>query len=134
MHSILHGIPFLLKDNIVTVDETETTRGSSVPRGSKIGFEASIVKILRSAGAVILGKANLSKFGGFRHSNASTSWSAQGGQATGIFWLGRKPSGSSTGSAIGVGLGLVSASFGTEVYDPILKPLSCLCGFSLPSS
>ena len=119
LYSILHGIPFLLKDNIVTIDETETTCGSSVLRGSKVGFEASIVKILRNARAVILGKANLSEFAGYRHSNASTGWSARGGQATGIFWPGMKPSGSSTGSVISVGLGLVSASFGTEIYDPV---------------
>ncbi|KAH6714500.1 amidase signature domain-containing protein [Leptodontidium sp. MPI-SDFR-AT-0119] len=122
VRSVLHGIPFLLKDNIFTLDDTETTCGSTVLRGSKLGSEASVVKLLRDAGAVILGKANLSEFVGFRYTNASTGWSARGGQASGIFWPGMKPSGSSTGSAISVGLGLVSASFGTETTSSIVSP------------
>ena len=105
----------MLKDNIVTLDATETTSGSTVLLGSKSTSEATIVNMLRKAGIVILGKSNLSEFAGFRHTNARTGWSARGDQATGIFWPTQKPSGSSTGSAISVGLGLATAAFGTEV-------------------
>ncbi|OTA54148.1 amidase signature enzyme, partial [Hypoxylon sp. EC38] len=120
--SVLHGIPVLLKDNIVTFDATETTSGSTVLLGSKSQSEAVFVDELRKAGAIILGKSNLSEFSGFRHTNATTSWSARGGQATGIFWPGQKPSGSSTGSAISVGLGLVTAAFGTETISSLVSP------------
>ncbi|KAI1131859.1 amidase signature domain-containing protein [Nemania abortiva] len=120
--SILHGIPILLKDNIITLDGTETTSGSTVLLGSKSGSEATIVDRLRQAGVVILGKSNLSEFAGFRHNHARTGWSARGGQATGIFWPGQKPSGSSTGSAISVGLGLATAALGTETVSSIVSP------------
>ncbi len=108
----------------MTSDATETTGGSSVLLGSRSSSEAAIVNMLRKAGVVILGKSNMSEFAGFRHTNADTSWSARGGQATGIFWLGQKPSGSSTGSAISVGLGLAAAAFGTEVRITYLSILS----------
>ncbi|KAK0739056.1 amidase [Apiosordaria backusii] len=129
--SALHGIPFLLKDNIVTLDQTTATCGSTALLGTIPPAEAGIVTILRKAGAIILGKANLSEFSGFRHTNASTGWSARGGQATGIFWPNMKASGSSTGSAACVGLGLAFASFGTETVSSIVTPSekSCVVGF-----
>ncbi|KAK0657888.1 amidase signature domain-containing protein [Cercophora newfieldiana] len=134
--SPLHGVPFLLKDNIISLDRTEATCGSTVLLGTSPATEAAIVTILRKAGAVVLGRANLSEFAGFRHTNATTGWSPRGGQATGIFWPNMKASGSSTGSAISVGLGLTFASFGTETVSSLVSPSekSCVVGLKPTSN
>ncbi|KAK4032923.1 amidase signature domain-containing protein [Parachaetomium inaequale] len=117
--SALHGMPCLLKDNIVTLDKTQATCGSAALLGTAPAAEAGIATILRKAGAVLLGRTNLSEFAGFR-----------GGQATGIFWPNMKASCSSTGSAISVGLGLAFASFGTETVSSLVSPSekSCVVG------
>ncbi|KAK4449770.1 amidase signature domain-containing protein [Podospora aff. communis PSN243] len=129
--SALHGVPILLKDNVVTLDKTASTSGSAVLIGTLPTAEASIVVLLRRAGLILFGKANVSEFAGFRHTNATTGWSPRGGQATGIFWPNMKASGSSTGSAIAVGLGLAFASFGTETVSSLVSPAekSCVVGF-----
>ncbi|KAH7127630.1 amidase signature domain-containing protein [Dactylonectria macrodidyma] len=113
--SMLHGLPFLLKDNIATLNRIEATSGSTVLLGTRPSVEAGVVKRLREAGAVILSTANLSEFAGFRHTNASTGWT----------------SGSSTGSATSVGLGLTLAGLGTETVSSIVSPAekSCVVGF-----
>lgn len=83
--SLLHGLPFPLKNNISALNRIEATSSSTVLPGARPSAEAGIVKRLREAGALILGTANLSEFAGFRHTNANPGWSARGGQATGIF-------------------------------------------------
>lgn len=99
----------------MTDDSTESTCGSNVLLGIRSSFEAPIVQRLRKAGMIILGKANVSEFAGFRSTNGTTAWSPRGGQATGIFYPNMKAFGSSSGSAISVGLGTAFASLGTEV-------------------
>ncbi|KAK3362182.1 amidase signature domain-containing protein [Lasiosphaeria ovina] len=124
---ILHGIPFLLKDNIPTLDGTESTAGSYVLLGSKPRKEADIVERLRVAGAVILGKANLAEFSGFRSTNGSTGWSPRGGQVTGPYYENQKVSGSSSGSGVAVSLGLCAASIGTQTIFSIVNPSERNC-------
>ncbi|KAF2127452.1 amidase signature enzyme [Dothidotthia symphoricarpi CBS 119687] len=118
----LHGLPILLKDNIPTLDCTETTCGSLALLGCKPPDEAVVVTGLRKAGAVILGKANMAEWAGFRSTNGCSGWSPRGGQMTGIFWPGMKSSGSSTGSAIATALGLCFAAVGTETCYSITAP------------
>jgi amidase len=93
----------------------EATAGSYALVGAKPKLEATVVRKLREAGAIILGKANLSEWANCRWTNAGTGWTARGGQCTGAFFPNMKASGSSTGSAVGTSLGLAFASIGTEV-------------------
>jgi amidase len=118
--SLLHGIPILLKDNIVTLDAMEATCGSYALIGAKPAKESAAVTILRNAGAIILGKANLAEWAGFRSTSGCSGWSARGRQSQGIYHPGQKPSGSSSGSAISTALGLCFASIGSEVSLEIL--------------
>jgi amidase len=111
----LHGIPILLKDNISTIDNTDTTCGSMALIGAKSAREATIVTALRSSGAIVLGKANMAEWSGFRSTSGCSGWSARGGQTTGVFYPNTKASGSSSGSAVAVALGLCFAALGTEV-------------------
>lgn len=106
----------------MTHDSTESTCGSTVLLGIRSSFEAPIVQRLRKAGVIILGKANMTEFAGFRSTNGTTAWSPRGGQATGIFYPNMKAFGSSSGSAISVGLGTALASLGTEVRTKKGKP------------
>lgn len=99
----------------MTHDSTESSCGSTVLLGIRYSFEAPVVQRLREAGVIILGKANMTEFAGFRSTNGTTAWSPRGGQATGIFYPNMKAFGSSSGCAISVGLGTVFASLGTEV-------------------
>lgn len=99
----------------MTHDRTETTCGSTVLLGIRSSFKAPAVQRLRKAGAIILGKANMTEFAGFRSANGTTAWRPRGGQATGIFYPNMKAFGSSSGCAISVGLGTAFASLGTEV-------------------
>ncbi len=112
----LHGVPIMLKDNIVTLDQMEGTSGSHALIGSKPAHESTVATKLRGAGVVLLGKTNLSEWANARWSNASTGWSPRGGQRTGPFYPRMKASGSSTGSAVATTLGLTFASLGTEVW------------------
>ena len=120
----LHGIPVVLKDNIATVDRMETTAGSLALVGSRPRHEAYVVKRLREAGALILGKANLSEWANFRSNNSSSGWSARSGQARNPYVLDRSPCGSSSGSAVAVSANLAAAALGTETDGSVLCPSS----------
>jgi amidase len=123
----LHGIPILLKDNIDTTDKTNTTAGSLALLGSRPAREAPAVAKLRAAGAVILGKANLSEWANFRSNNSSSGWSARGGQVKNPYVLDRNPCGSSAGSAAAVAASLCVVAIGSETDGSIVCP-SSLCG------
>lgn len=120
----LHGIPVVLKDNIATTDKMETTAGSLALAGSRPRKEAYVVTKLREAGAVVLGKANLSEWANFRSSRSSSGWSARGGQVRNPYVLDRTPCGSSSGSAVAVAANLTAVSLGTETDGSILCPSS----------
>lgn len=122
MRGPLHGIPVLIKDNIDTGDGMQTTAGSLALLGSKPARDAFVVRRLREAGAIILGKANMSEWANFRSSHSSSGWSARGGQALNPYVLDRSPCGSSSGSASAVAASLVPASLGTETDGSILCP------------
>jgi amidase len=111
----LHGIPILLKDNIVTLDGMNSSCGSYALVDARPTEESAIVTALRKAGVVILGKTNMAQWSGFRSTSGCSGWSARGGQCTGPFWKGMKTSGSSSGSAVATALGLGFAALGTEV-------------------
>jgi amidase len=123
----LHGIPLLLKDNIDTDDRTLTTAGSLALVSSRPAAEATVARRLREAGALLLGKANLSEWANFRSSRSSSGWSARGGQTRNPYVLDRNPCGSSAGSAAAVAASLCAAALGTETDGSIVCP-SSLCG------
>jgi len=118
----LHGIPILLKDNIATADRMETTAGSLALVGARVARDAFVARKLREAGAILLGKTNLSEWANFRSSTSSSGWSGRGGQALNPYVLDRSPCGSSSGSAIAVAANLAAASLGTETDGSILSP------------
>ena len=120
----LHGIPILLKDNIDTTDRMETTAGSLALLGVKRAHDAHVAARLREAGAVLLGKANMSEWANFRSTHSSSGWSARGGQARNPYALDRTPCGSSSGSATAVAANLCVAAVGTETDGSILCPAS----------
>ncbi|KAG7451518.1 amidase signature enzyme [Guyanagaster necrorhizus] len=122
---VLHGIPILLKDNIATVasEGMNTTAGSFSLLDSIVPDDAGIVKRLRKAGAIILGKANLSEFAHFR-GNLASGWSGRGGQAKGAYFPGADPCGSSSGSGIAASIGLAAVTLGTETDGSITCPSS----------
>ncbi|MEO5579982.1 MAG: amidase [Gemmatimonadaceae bacterium] len=120
----LHGIPILLKDNIGTRDRMTTTAGSYALEGSIPSRDAFIVQRLRAAGAVLLGKANLSEWANFRSTHSSSGWSARGGQAKNPYALDRNPCGSSSGSGAAVSANYCVISVGTETDGSIVCPAS----------
>ncbi len=120
----LHGIPIVLKDNIDTADRMQTTAGSLALLGAKRERDAYVAERLRAAGAVLLGKANMSEWANFRSSHSSSGWSARGGQALNPYALDRTPCGSSSGSASAVSANLCAVSLGTETDGSILCPAS----------
>lgn len=111
----LHGVPVLVKDNIVTNEPLEATSGSLALLGCRPARESPAVTKLRDAGAVILGTSNLSEWANFRSSPSDSGWSARGGQTYGAYHEKQNPSGSSSGSAVGVDTGLCVLALGTEV-------------------
>lgn len=121
----LHGIPILLKDNIATGDRMSTTAGSLALEGYRAAEDAPLVKRLREAGAVILGKGNMSEWANFRSSNSVSGWSSRGGQTRNPYALDRTPSGSSSGSAVAVAASLCAAAIGTETDGSITSPAAC---------
>ena len=124
----LHGVPILVKDNLDTADRMTTTAGSLVLEGSIAPRDAFIVKKLRDAGAVLLGKANLSEWANFRSTHSSSGWSSRGGQGRNPYALDRNPSGSSSGSAGAVAASYCAAAVGTETDGSIVSPSSyCSC-------
>jgi len=120
----LHGIPVVLKDNIATTDSMETTAGSLALLGSRPRKEAFVAARLREAGAVILGKTNLSEWANFRSSSSTSGWSARGGQVRNPYVIDRSPCGSSSGSAVAVAANLTAVAVGTETDGSILCPSS----------
>ena len=118
----LHGIPILLKDNIDTADRMNTTAGSLALLGAHPTQDATAAAKLRRAGAILLGKANMSEWANFRSSHSSSGWSGRGGQARNPYALDRTPCGSSSGSAIAVAANLAPAALGTETDGSILCP------------
>lgn len=123
----LHGIPILLKDNIATHDRTTTTAGSLALEGSIPERDAFIAERLRAAGAVLLGKTNLSEWANFRSTRSTSGWSSRGGQCRNPYALDRDPSGSSSGSAVAVSANLCAAAVGSETDGSIVSPSSA-CG------
>jgi amidase len=120
----MHGLAVLLKDNIATADRMATTAGSLALAGLQAKADAHIVTRLRVAGAVILGKTNLSEWANFRSTRSSSGWSSRGGQTLNPYDLGRSPSGSSSGSAAAVAAGLCVFAVGTETDGSIISPAS----------
>ena len=120
----LHGIPVLVKDNIDTADKMMTTAGSIALNGHKAANDAFIVSQLRKAGAVLLGKTNLSEWANFRSSRSSSGWSSRGGQTINPCVLDRNPCGSSSGSGVAVAANLCAVAVGTETDGSIIAPAS----------
>jgi len=118
----LHGIPVLVKDNIATADRMATTAGSLALVGAKPPADAAVAARLRAAGAVILGKANLSEWANFRSSNSSSGWSARGGQCKNPYALDRSPCGSSSGTAAAIAANFAAVGVGTETDGSIVCP------------
>lgn len=120
--SPLHGIPILLKDNIDTADRMRTTAGSLALMNSTPARDAFIVQRLRDAGAVILGKTNMSEWANFRSTRSSSGWSGRGGQCKNPYILDRNPCGSSSGSGAATSANLTAGSIGTETDGSIVCP------------
>ena len=123
----LHGIPVLVKDNVATRDRMQTTAGSLALAGVTPPRDAFLVERLRAAGAVLLGKANLSEWANFRSTHSSSGWSGRGGQCRNPYALDRTPSGSSSGSGVAVAANLCAVAIGTETDGSIVSPSTC-CG------
>ena len=123
----LHGIPVLIKDNIDTGDKMMTTAGSIALEGHIAAKDAFIVKQLREAGAVLLGKTNLSEWANFRSSRSTSGWSSRGGQTKNPCMLDRNPSGSSSGSGAAAAANLCAVAVGTETDGSVIAP-SSFCG------
>ncbi|MGA9397651.1 MAG: amidase [Anaerolineaceae bacterium] len=123
----LHGIPILLKDNLDTHDRMQTTAGSLALEGSIASRDAFLVKRLRSSGAIILGKTNLSEWANFRGKHSVSGWSSRGGLTRNPYVLDRTACGSSSGSAAAVAASLCAGAFGTETDGSIICP-SQTCG------
>ena len=118
----LHGIPIMLKDNIDTADRMATTAGSLALVGSRPAKDAAVAARLRAAGAVILGKTNLSEWANYRSARSSSGWSSRGGQTRNPYALDRSPGGSSSGSGVAVAADFCTAAIGTETDGSIVSP------------
>ncbi|MEN9526742.1 MAG: hypothetical protein RLY56_693 [Pseudomonadota bacterium] len=127
----LHGVPILLKDNIESLDPMPTTAGSLALARSQATRDADLVARLRAAGAVILGKTNLSEWANFRSTRSMSGWSAVGGQTGNAYDPKRNPSGSSSGSATAAARSFCAVAIGTETDGSILSPaaLNGIVGF-----
>ncbi|HEY7825949.1 MAG TPA: amidase family protein, partial [Candidatus Acidoferrales bacterium] len=120
----MHGIPVLIKDNIGTSDRMMTTAGSLALVGSTPPKDSGVARQLRAAGAVILGKTNLSEWANFRSAHSSSGWSGRGGQTRNPYALDRNPCGSSSGSGAAVSANLCAATVGSETDGSIVCPSS----------
>lgn len=118
----LHGIPVMIKDNIDTFDKMQTTAGSLALAGNIAEIDAFIVKKLRDAGAVLIGKTNLSEWANFRSTTSSSGWSGRGGQVRNPYCLDRSPCGSSSGTGAAVAANLCTIGIGTETNGSIVCP------------
>src|SRR5256885_2008339 len=123
----LHGIPVLVKDNVATRDRMQSTAGSLALSGVTPPRDAFLVERLRAAGAVLLGKANLSEWANFRSTRSSSGWSGRGGQCRNPYALDRTPCGSSSGSGVAVSANLCAVAIGTATDGSIVCP-STMCG------
>ncbi len=120
----MHGIPVLIKDNIDTSDRMQTTAGSLALLGSKPARDSFVAQRLRDAGAVILGKTNLSEWANIRSSHSSSGWSGRGGQTKNPYALDRNPCGSSSGSGAATAANLCAVAVGTETDGSVVCPAS----------
>jgi amidase len=120
----LHGIPVLIKDNIDTADRMQTTAGSLALLGSRPTLDSFVAQRLREAGAVILGKTNLSEWANIRSAHSTSGWSGRGGQTKNPYALDRNPCGSSSGSGAAVAANLCAAAVGTETDGSVVCPSS----------
>ncbi len=118
----LHGIPVVIKDNIATGDDMHTSAGSLALAGTPAPRDAFIVAKLRDAGAVLLGKTNLSEWANFRSTRSTSGWSARGGQTKNPYALDRNPSGSSSGTGVAIAASLATVGVGTETDGSIVSP------------
>jgi amidase len=118
----LHGIPILIKDNIATADRMMTTAGSLALVGSKPPKDSFVAQKLRAAGAVILGKTNLSEWANIRSSHSTSGWSGRGGLTRNPYALDRNPCGSSSGTGAGISANLAEIGIGTETDGSIVCP------------
>ncbi|KAK4086097.1 hypothetical protein Purlil1_9626 [Purpureocillium lilacinum] len=118
----LHGVPILLKNNIATKDKMNNTAGSYALLGATVPRDSTIARKLRDAGAIILGKSNMSQWSNWRSRNFSNGWSSHGGQTLGAYYQNQDPEGSSSGSAVAVSVGLAAAAIGTETLGSVLAP------------
>ena len=123
----LHGLPVLVKDNIATGDRMSTSAGSLALDGVRAPRDAHVVKRLRDAGAVILGKTNLSEWANIRSTRSTSGWSARGGLTRNPYALDRNTSGSSSGTGAAIAAGLAPLGVGTETDGSIVSP-SSICG------
>jgi amidase len=118
----LHGIPVLIKDNIDTHDRMMTTAGSLALAGSIPLQDSTVARKLREAGAVIIGKTNLSEWANFRSSHSSSGWSGRGGQTKNPYVLDRNPCGSSSGTGAAIAANLAAIGVGTETDGSVVCP------------
>ncbi|AFD07724.1 amidase [Solitalea canadensis] len=118
----MHGIPVLIKDNIDTADKMQTTAGSLAMEGHIAAKDAFIIQKLRAAGAVILGKTNLSEWANFRSTSSCSGWSSRGGQTKNPYIIDHNPCGSSSGSGVAVSANLCVVAIGTETDGSITCP------------
>jgi amidase len=127
----LHGIPVVIKDNIATADRMATTAGSLALVGAKSPEDAFIARKLRQAGAILLGKTNLSEWANFRSNRSSSGWSGRGGQCKNPYVLDRNPCGSSSGTGAAIAASFAAVGVGTETDGSIVSPSSIcsLVGF-----
>jgi amidase len=121
---LLHGVPVLIKDNIDTADKMMTTAGSLALVGSKPAQDSYVAQRLRAAGAVILGKTNLSEWANIRSSHSTSGWSGRGGLTKNPYALDRNPCGSSSGTGAGISANLCAVGIGTETDGSIVCPAS----------
>ncbi|MFK5922595.1 MAG: amidase [Verrucomicrobiota bacterium] len=124
LRGALHGIPVMIKDNIDTGDQMQTTAGSLALVGWMAKQDSQVARKLRQAGALILGKTNLSEWANFRSFASSSGWSSRGGQTKNPYVLNRTPCGSSAGSAVAVAANLCALAIGTETNGSVVCPSS----------
>ncbi len=118
----LHGLPIMVKDNLDTGDQMMTTAGSLTLVGPPADRDSFVVSQLRKAGAVLLGKTNLSEWANFRSTRSSSGWSSRGGQTRNAYARDRSPGGSSSGSGVAVACAFCVAAIGTETDGSIVSP------------